>query len=160
MSTEYGYDGRDGAVAIRYEQRGYRGEVMANGVTGAARAWALHPKFGVQNVLKRVKSSAGIRWSVKTEKAFGEGDIVRRLPDGSTLHIWIIEGAPPPNRPAVDAPRIGRIVAAIADRVATGIMTLDDVVPYAMSIVPDDMFDTVDWRDAIEDELARRELGI
>ncbi len=149
MSIEY--DGRKDAVALRYEQRDMKGVVMRSGVTGAKRDWALHPKFGHQNVMKRIKSAMGWRWNVKTEKAKGDGDIVRKLSNGSTLHIWIEEHAKPVSPD---------YVALMADRVSSGLMALDDVVPYAMETLDETTFDSLDWRDAVENELARREIGI
>ena len=149
MSIEY--DGRKDALAIRYEQRDLKGAVMRQGVTGGARAWVTHPRFGHQNVMKRVKSALGWRWNVKTEKAKGDGDIVRKLENGSTLHIWIEERAKP-----VTSNHVG----LMADRVSSGLMTLDDVVPYAMETLSENEFDACDWRDEVENELARREIGI
>lgn len=71
--------------------------------TFGKKGWIDHPQFSGQNTLKRVKSAMGMKWSVKTEKADGDGDIVRKFEDGRTLHIWIVQDGEKPLNKTINA---------------------------------------------------------
>lgn len=95
MSTEnesrrFAYIEGEGVIAVKWERRDLAGKIIDSGVTGGKETWILHPKFSGQNIAKRVKGAAGLSWKAKTTPCDGDGDMNRRLEDGSTLHAYVM----------------------------------------------------------------------
>ena len=152
----------DKSYRIRFEIR-HDGRIVQTGETAGKKEWLDNKRFGDMNAIKRVKSALGWKWSVKTDAAKGAGDIVRKLADGGVLHIWIERSAPISGVVGEVSLgfNIGRRVGMFADRVSSGLMTLGDVTSYALETLSEGEFDACDdWRDEVENELAKREIGI